>query len=112
MQISGKWFIALVCMLSTALILQGAFDTSDHEKSERIVRSYRGRGGPSIDERVHAAAPGGSWSTEITRGCRGIVRVGYHAPGASYEFDYDVPQHGIHPANPAAEAILNAIPKE
>ncbi len=106
----ARMVVLLVCMISTALILQGAFDTSDHTKSERIVRGYRGAaGGPSLAERVEAAAPGGAWSSEITHACRGFVRVTYAAPGGSWVFDYDVPQHLIHPGNPAAESVLGAL---
>src|SRR3954470_10407555 len=102
--------VLLVGSIATALVLQGAFDVSDHQKSERAVRGYRVADGPTLGERVEQAAPGGGWSTEITHGCRGIVRVSYVAPGGSYVFDYDVPQHGIHPANAAAEQILSVLP--
>lgn len=50
------------------------------------------------------------WTTEITHGCRGIVRVSYAAPAGTYLFDYDVPGHAIHPGNPAAEHILAEVP--
>ena len=52
----------------------------------------------------------GAWSSEITQGCRGFVRVSYSAPGGLYQFDYDVPQHRIHPGNAAAERILARLP--
>ena len=67
-------------------------------------------GSASIEERLAQVAPGGNWSTEITHGCRGIVRVQYRAPAGDYVFDYDVPGHGIHPGNPAAEKILESLP--
>jgi len=102
--------VMLVAMIATALVLQGLFDKSDHEKSERVVRSYRGAGGATVEERVAKEAPGGAWSTEITQGCRGIVRVTYSAPAGVYVFDYDVPEHRIHPGNAAAERILGAMP--
>ncbi len=104
-----RMLVVLACMIATALILQGAFDTSDHEKSERSVRGYRGANGPSVEERVAAAAPGGAWSSEITHSCRGVVRVTYAAPGGTFAFDYDLPGHVVHPANVAAERILGAI---
>ncbi len=106
----AKMLIALVAMIATALVLQGAFDASDHQKSERIVRNYRGGGTESIEDKVQKIAPGGAWSSEITQGCRGFVRVTYAAPGGRWDFDYDVPQHYIHPANAAAEQILSSIP--
>lgn len=43
-----RMLVILVAMIATALVLQGLFDKSDHEKSERIVRSYRGGGGSSV----------------------------------------------------------------
>jgi hypothetical protein len=74
------------------------------------VRAYRTGAGPSLGERVEAEAPGGTWSSEISDGCRGFVRVTYSAPAGVYLFDYVVPQHRIHPANPAGERILSAMP--
>src|SRR5438132_202428 len=106
----ARMMVMLVCVVGTALILQGMFDASDHQKAERAVRSYRGGGGQTIEERVQAAAPRGAWSSEITHACRGFVRVRYDAPNALYEFDYDVPQHLIHPGNGPAEQLLGAIP--
>ena len=44
--------VMLACMVATAVMLQAMFDTSDHTKSERIVRSYRGAGGHSWADRV------------------------------------------------------------
>jgi hypothetical protein len=115
--------IMLMCMIATAVILQGWFDASDHRKAERIVRGYRGAvpehtvGGAlgipppaTLGERVEAEAPGGAWSTEITHACRGFVRVTYQSPSSVYLFDYDVPEHRIHPANPAAERVLQQLP--
>lgn len=102
--------VILVAMIATALVLQGLFDKSDHEKSERIVRGYRGGGGATVEERLAKEAPGGAWASEITHGCRGVVRVSYTAPAGQYLFDYDVPGHAIHPANPAAERVLAVVP--
>jgi hypothetical protein len=102
--------VLLVGAIATAFILQGAFDLSDHQKAERAVRSYRAGDGPSLGERIEREAPGGAWSTEITHACRGIVVVSYRAPSATYRFDYDVPAHGIHPGNAAAERLLRALP--
>jgi hypothetical protein len=102
--------IMLVCMIATAVVLQGAFEASDHAKSERIVQNYRGAGGPSVAERLAQVAPGGVWSSEITHGCRGFVRVTYITPTVEYVFDYDVPQHRIHPGNPAAVQLLSQVP--
>ena len=103
--------VMLVCMVATALLLQGLFEASDHGKAERIVRGYRGAGGPSVGELVEAAAPGGAWSSEILHACRGFARVHYATPGGvHYEFDYDLPQHRIHPGNPLAASVLARVP--
>ncbi|HUS65061.1 MAG TPA: hypothetical protein VMZ28_10985, partial [Kofleriaceae bacterium] len=91
-----RLFILFFCATGTVLILQSAFDSSDHKKTERAVQSYSVGGrqlGPWLEQRT----PGGTWSTEITHGCRGVVRARYTAKAASYEFDYDVPGHTIHP---------------
>lgn len=107
----GRMLVLLVGMIATAVILQAMFDSSDHTKSERIVKAYRGAGGASIAERLATEAPGGAWSSEITHGCRGYVRVRYDvAGGGTWVFDYDVPRHRIHPGNPAAERLLSSIP--
>jgi len=98
---SLRLLILFVCTAATLLILQGAFDQSDHKKADHAVRAYNVGGrqlGPYLEQRT----PGGVWSTEITHGCRGIVRVTY----ADFAFDYDVPEHGIHPGNEAGRKVL------
>jgi hypothetical protein len=103
-----RLLIAVVCVGGSLFMLQGAFDASDHRKAEHAVRGYAFAGrtlGPFIESR----APGGRWSTEITHGCRGIVRATYEAPSGRYEFDYDVPGHGIHPGNELGRAALEAF---
>ena len=78
------------------LILQSAFDSSDHRKADHAVRNYSVGGrtlGPFLEQR----RPNAGWSSEITHGCRGVVRVTY----GDTAFDYDVPGHGIHPGNEA-----------
>jgi hypothetical protein len=106
----GRMIVLLVGAIATALILQGAFDASDHGKAERAVRGYRVGDGPALGERVEKEAPGGGWTTEITHGCRGIVEVSYRAPDGRFVFEYDVPQHAIHPGNDAAARILSTLP--
>src|SRR5262245_45717928 len=100
-----RFLVLLLGMIGSVLLLQRAFDSSDHKKAERAVRSYT-IGERSLGALVESEAPGGHWSTEITAGCRGVVRTSYDAPGARFEFDYDVPGHTIHPANePGREAL-------
>jgi hypothetical protein len=99
-----RLLILFVCTAATLLILQGAFDQSDHRKADHAVRNYTVDGrvlGPLVEKR----APGNVWSTEITHSCRGVVRVSY----GDYAFDYDVPGHGIHPANERGRQILEEL---
>ena len=117
----ARMLLLLVCMVATAVVLQAMFETSDHTKSERIVRTYRGATpagagsaatGATLAERLEGQAPGGVWTSEITEGCRGYVRVRYTTATGEWIFDYDVPQHRIHPGNPAAESILRVLGPE
>jgi hypothetical protein len=108
-RVEFRLFLLFFCCAGTLLILQNAFDSSDHRKAERAVREYRVNGSGPFGAFVEARAPGGAWATEITHGCRGVVRTTYDAPGARYEFDYDVPAHGIHPANELARGALEAF---
>ena len=107
----ARMMVLLFGIIGTALVLQSAFDSSDHNKASRAVRGYRVGTGPTLEERLGSVAPGGAWSTEITHGCRGIVRVDYRVANTDYAFDYDVPEHGIHPGNPAAERLLKELPR-
>jgi hypothetical protein len=96
-----RLLILFVCTAGTLLILQSAFDSSDHRKADHAVRTY------TVDGRVlgpflEAKAPDQLWTTEITHGCRGVVRVTY----GDFAFDYDVPGHGIHPGNEAGRKAL------
>jgi hypothetical protein len=100
-----RLFILFFCAAGTLLILQNAFDASDHRKAERAVRNYA-VGGRVLGAFVETRAPGGQWTTEITHGCRGVVRASYSAPGGLYQFDYDVPAHAIHPGNEAGQKAL------
>ena len=103
-----RLFILFFCATATLLILQNAFDSSDHRKAERAVRNHA-VGGKVLGTLVEREAPGGVWTTEITHGCRGIVRTTYAAPGGQFEFDYDVPGHMIHPANERGRAALEML---
>jgi hypothetical protein len=105
---SLRLLIVFVCTAGSLMLLQSAFDESDHRKAERAVRGYL-VAGRALGPFVEARAPGGAWSTEITHGCRGIVRVRYDAPGGRYELDYDLPAHTIHPGNEPGRAALEAF---
>ncbi len=104
-----RLFILFFCAAGTLLILQSAFDASDHRKAEHAVRAYSINGSRTLGEFVEARAPGGAWSTEITHSCRGVVRATYAAPGGTWRFDYDVPAHAIHPADDAGRQALEAF---
>ncbi len=100
-----RLLIVFVCAAGSLMILQSAFDSSDHRKADKAVRGYT-VAGRAFGGWLEAQAPGGRWSTEITHSCRGVVRVRYAAPSAEYDFDYEVPAHAIHPGNPAGEKAL------
>jgi hypothetical protein len=100
--------ILFFCTAGSLLILQSAFDASDHRKAERAVRNYA-IGDRGLAAIVEGEAPGGEWSTTITHGCRGVVRVEYAAPAGVYAFDYDVPGHMIHPGNSLGERALGRL---
>jgi hypothetical protein len=107
MQRNFKITIIFVFAALSVLVLQNAFELSDHRKTEHAVRSYTLPGGTqSLGEFLQKRSPDGQWMTEITHGCRGIVRATYDAKDAHYEFDYDVPQHVIHPANELGKEAL------
>ena len=96
-----RLLILFVCAIGALLILQSAFDSSDHRKADHAVRNYSVGGrtlGPFLEQR----RPNAGWSSEITHGCRGVVRVTY----GDTAFDYDVPGHGIHPGNEAGRLAL------
>jgi hypothetical protein len=97
--------ILFFCTAGSLLILQSAFDSSDHRKAERAVRYYT-VGGPTLEQLLEKRAPGGVWSTEITHGCRGVVRTSYSTATQSWDFDYEVPAHAIHPGNEPGRAVL------
>src|SRR5262249_23677896 len=103
-QTSLRLLILFFCVAGTLLILQSAFDHSDHKKADHAVRSYS-VGGRTLGPYLEQQAPGHQWATEITHGCRGVVRVTY----GEYAFDYDVPGHTIHPGNPAGMKAMEAF---
>ena len=101
---SLRLLILFVCVAGTFLILQSAFDTSDHRKADHAVRNYTVNGrtlGPYLEKQQ----PNQQWATEITHSCRGVVRVTY----GDTAFDYDVPAHMIHPGNEAGMKVLEAL---
>jgi hypothetical protein len=107
---SLRLFILFVCTAGSLAILQNAFDVSDHKKAERAVRNFHANGrAEAFGEYLERTAPGGAWDTQITAGCRGVVRTRYATPGALYEFDFDVPARTFHPANERGRAALGAF---
>jgi hypothetical protein len=107
-----RLLILFVCTTATVLILQTAFDASDHGKAERAVKNYSVGGPSTLGSWLEKQTPGGAWSSEITHGCRGIVQARYATPQVVYDFDYDVPGHMIHPGNETARAALEAFVKQ
>jgi hypothetical protein len=114
--------IVMVFILVSVLSwLQGRYDDSDHRKSQDIVRRYRAiPNGPSIPEAILARHPGVrehdlSWSSEITSGCLGHVRVYAYIPkkdsrpAKTYAFDVKLTAPSIHPTDPETVEILKSL---
>src|SRR5687768_4670997 len=109
---------ALVSVLSW---LQGRYDDSDHRKSQELVRRYRAiPNGPSIPEAILARNPDVrehevAWSSEITSGCLGHVRVFAYIPkkeprtAKTYAFDVKLTAPSIHPTDPETVEILKSL---
>jgi hypothetical protein len=100
-----RLLIVFFCTAGSLMILQAAFDASDHRKAEKAVRGYTVNG-RVLGAYLESRTPGGRWSTEITHTCRGVVRTSYTAPAAEYDFDYEIPAHAIHPGNQLGEDAL------
>ncbi|HJZ87033.1 MAG TPA: hypothetical protein VKN99_17795 [Polyangia bacterium] len=109
--------ILVVIALGTAAsfaIVQGMFDRADHEKAERLVRTFAGRQG-TLEDLLARRDPGAhmaaNWSSEILSGCRGFVRVKCQLPaaGGEYAFDVDLVRKAIHPGNQRGQAALEEL---
>jgi hypothetical protein len=104
-----------IILCATSLFwLQGRFDKSDHEKSRRLVMNLtRPTGGETFGQfltRRHGGRQG-EWRSEITGGCRGVVRVSWVLAGSPplvYTWDVEIPSQAVHPnpASPAGERML------
>ena len=75
-----------IILCATSLIwLEGRFDSSDHRKAVKLVRTYTIEHRPETFEqflvRVHDGKHG-QWDSEITDSCRGVVRVQWYLPGS------------------------------
>jgi hypothetical protein len=113
--------ILIAGLVMTLSWLQGRYDASDHRKAIELVKSYRAiPNGPTIPELVEArhrdAKPYDiSWSSEITSGCLGIVRVSAYVPktneraATTYAFDVRLTDPSIHPTDPTTIEILKSL---
>ena len=98
----------MLCAVSL-LVLQRRFDASDHEKAVRLVRNLLGPGKSetfgTFLQRKHGGQEG-VWGSEITGGCRGVVRVTWTLPGnppTIYAWDVEIPAQGVHPTPTSPE---------
>lgn len=106
--------VGVILCAASLLYLQQRFDRSDHAKATRLVRNFRVESRPERFEEFLMRRHGGlegAWSTEITGGCRGVVRVTWSVPGhppTVYFWDVEIPSQKIHPnpASPQGEQIL------
>ena len=105
-----------LCVVSV-FWLQTRFDASDHGKAERLAQNFRVPGQPETFAQFllrQSGAKSGTWSSEITGGCRGVVRVTWLpmlTPAVVYAWDVDIPGQTIHPtpASPDGEKMLRAF---
>lgn len=106
--------LGIVLCAGSLVWLQRRFDASDHAKAQRLVRNLRAEGRSETFEQFLAAKHGGvagTWNTEITGGCRGVVQVTYTLPGSPptvFAWDVEVPSQGVHPTptSPQGERLL------
>jgi hypothetical protein len=103
----------LVCA-ACLIWLQGEFTSSDHRKAERLVRLYRVDHRDETFEQFLARSHGGNhgqWGTDISDGCRGVVRVTWAAsdhPDTVYRWDVEIPTQEIYAVvdSPGGERLL------
>jgi hypothetical protein len=118
MVLGGLMILALLFALKW---LQDRFDASDHRKATELVRSYRASPtGPTIPQAIIARHPDVkeheiSWSSEISSGCLGNVRVSAYVPKKAgrpanlYAFDVRLTDPSIHPTDPQTVEILKSL---
>lgn len=106
--------VAILLCATCLFYLQATFDRSDHEKGERLVRHMKTPGRSEPFETFLANRHNGqvgTWKTEITGGCRGVVHVTYAVPGTPptlYGWDVEIPSQAVHPRtdSPTGERAL------
>ncbi|MEK6606117.1 MAG: hypothetical protein AABZ30_00480 [Myxococcota bacterium] len=106
-------FVALGIVASAA-VLESAFEGADHRKAVDLVRDHRLRELRLEDylRSRHADSAGQAvWSSTVTSGCRGFVRVVCEIPRraalpARYVFDVDLPRRSLHPADGQGALVL------
>jgi hypothetical protein len=109
--------LGIVLCAGSLFWLQGRFDDSDHTKSIRLVRGLRNPSGTETFEQYLIRTEEttlGTWSSEVTGGCRGVARVTFTVPGPpprSFAWDVDLPAQAVHPnpGSPGGEARLKAF---
>lgn len=99
--------------------LQSRFDTSDHDKAVTIVKAYRAQTGRKLVDALLEAHDGVdraeiSWSSEITSGCFGHVRVhafipAKSAPAATYSFDVNLSGPSLHPTDEVTVGVMRQL---
>ena len=112
--------LLMVSLFAVLSWLQGRFDTSDHRKATTIVTDYRAEAGPRLVDAILARHPGigepeVSWTSEITSGCLGHVRVSALVPArdgrpsATYAFDVNLTGPSVHPTDERTVEILRGL---
>ena len=103
----------MLCALSL-YFLQRRFDASDHAKAVRLVKNmtteHRRETFGEFLTKKHGGQEG-VWESEITGGCRGVVRVTWSLPGnppTIHAWEVEIPAQGVHPSpmSPEGERLL------
>jgi hypothetical protein len=103
----------MLCAVSL-FFLQRRFDASDHAKGIRLLKNMTAKDRPETFEgflaRKHGGQPG-TWDSEITGGCRGVVRVTWSLAGnppTIYAWEVEIPSQAVHPSpmSPDGERLL------
>jgi hypothetical protein len=106
--------LGIIFCAASVIWLQGRFDTSDHKKGKRLVRTYTTEHRAETFEQFLQAKHGGTageWDSEITHDCRGVVRVQWSLrgnPPTVYLWDVEISSQEIYAVedSPSGERML------
>jgi hypothetical protein len=106
--------VGIILCAASVIWLEGRFAASDHEKGRKLVQTYhvehRTESFAELLQRKHGGATG-AWDSDVTEGCRGVVRVRWTVPGDPpivYAWDVEIPTQEIYavPESPSGKRLL------